>query len=226
MGFEKDFDKLEKIARSLEGDVVLYRKDVWEDLLDYDVIVALMPSGIVVRGICGLLKSKWEDPAVVVVDKGMRYAVPLIGGHHGGNEVAFKLEKLGMRAVITTAMEYEDGFSVGVGYRKGVEAEEVIAAIESAFLEIGESLKEIRVISTWDGKRGDGVMERVADHFKRPLMYLSKGEINSVEVQSDSKAKVLGLNSVSEACALYFSREKRLILPKKVYGGVTVAIAR
>ncbi|AKG91075.1 Cobalamin synthesis G C-terminus/Cobalamin synthesis G N-terminal [Geoglobus ahangari] len=226
MGFEKDMEKLEKIAGFLGGEVVLYRKDVWGDLLAYDVIVALMPSGIVVRGMCGLLRSKWEDPAVVVVDKGMRYAVPVLGGHHGGNEVAMRLEGLGMRAVITTAMEYEDGLSVGVGYRKGVSAEEIISAIERAFSEIGESLDEIRVISTWEGKKRDGVMERVADHFKRPLMYLGSEEINSVEVQSDSKAKALGLNSVSEACALYFSRERKLVLPKRVYGGVTVAIAR
>ncbi|WP_456369418.1 cobalamin biosynthesis protein [Geoglobus sp.] len=226
MGFEKDVEKLEKIASFLEGEVVLYRKDVWRDLIDYDAIVALMPSGIVVRGICGLLRSKWEDPAVIVVDKGLRYAVPVLGGHHGGNEIAKRLEMLGMKAVITTAMEYEDGFSVGVGYRKGVPADEIISAIERAFSEIGESVRSIRVISTWVGKRGDGVMERVADHFKRPLMYLGGEEINSVEVQSDSRAKDLGLNSVSEACALYFSRERRLVLPKRVYGGVTVAIAR
>lgn len=199
---------------------------MWEELFDFDVIVALMPSGIVVRGICGLLKSKWEDPAVVVVDKMLRYAVPVIGGHHGGNEIAIKLEELGMKAVITTAMEYEDGFSVGVGYRKNVKAEEIISAIENAFSELGESVNSIRVISTWEGKKGDVAIKAVADHFKRPLMFLGRSEINSVHVPSESRAKDIGLKSVSEACALYFSKEKKLVLPKRVYGGVTVAIAR
>ncbi len=208
------------------GEVIIYRSDIWDELMGFDAIVALMPSGIVVRGICGLLKSKWEDPAVVVIDKAMRFAIPIVGGHHGGNEIAVRLEGLGMKAVITTAMEHEDGLSVGVGYRKGTDAGKIISAIEMALSEIGESAGAIRVISTWDGKRDDAAIRVVADHFKRPLMFLGKDEINSMPVLSRSRSESIGLRSVSEACALYFSREKKLILPKRVYGGVTVAIAR
>lgn len=185
-----------------------------------------MPAGIVVRGLCEILKSKWSDPAVVVVDKAMRYAVPILGGHHGGNDIALKLEQLGMKAVITTAMEFEDGLSVGIGFRKGVKAEEIISGILNALKEIGADKKDIRVISTWEGKKGDLELIKASDYFKRPLMFLSAEKINEMDVVSDSRAERLGMKSVSEACALYFSRNKELLLRKKVYGGVTVAIAR
>ncbi len=205
---------------------MIYRKDVWEDIADYDGIVALMASGIVVRGICRILRNKWVDPAVVVVDKEMRYAVPITGGHHGGNRLALRLEELGMRAVVTTAMEFEDGLSVGVGFRKNAMAGEIIRAIEKALDEVGACRDDIRVISTWDGKKDNGEIVKAADHFKRPLMFLSRDEINEAKVESPSKAGMVGLKGVSEACALYFSRKKELVLRKRVYGGVTVAIAR
>ena len=210
----------------MKGEVIIYRKDVWKDLEDYDSIVALMASGIVVRGVCSILKNKWTDPAVVIVDKEMRYAIPITGGHHGGNEIALKLEGLGMKAVITTAMEFEDGLSVGIGFKKDVEAKEIINAIEQALKEIGASKNEIRVISTWKGKIESEELVKAVDHFKRPLMFLDENEINRIEVESPSKARIIGLKSVSEACALYFSRKKELVLRKKAYGGVTVAIAR
>ncbi|MBE8538856.1 cobalamin biosynthesis protein [Geoglobus acetivorans] len=226
VGFEKDLEKLKKVAGFLGGEIVIYEKNVWERLADHDAIVAIMPTGIVVRGLCGIVKSKWVDPAVVVIDKGMNYAVPLLGGHHGANEIALRLEKLGMRAVITTAMEFEDGLSVGIGFRKNVGAEEIICAIEKALKEIGAGRSDIRVISTWEGKKGSEELRKVSDYFKRPLMFLSDQEINSMDVSSESKAERIGLKSVSEACALYFSRERKILLPKKIYGGVTVAIAR
>ncbi len=214
------------MAGFLKGEVIIYRKDVWSNLADYDGIVALTASGIVVRGICSILKNKWIDPAVVVVDREMRFAVPITGGHHGGNEIALRLEELGMKAVITTAMEFEDGLSVGVGFRKDVTSGEIVNAIEKALNEIGACKDDVRVISTWDGKRGNEEIVKAADQFKRPLMFLGRDEINQTKAESPSKAEMVGLKSVSEACALYFSRNRELVLRKKVYGGVTVAIAR
>ena len=42
----------------------------------------------------------------------------------------------------------------------------------------------------------------------------------------ETKARIIGVKNVAEACAIYASRYGKLILPKKIYGGVTVAIAR
>jgi len=43
-------------------------------------IVAVMATGIAVRGIAPLLKDKWSDPAVVVVAPDLSFAIPVIGG--------------------------------------------------------------------------------------------------------------------------------------------------
>ena len=68
-------------------------------------IVALMSMGIVVRGIAPLIRDKWTDPAVVVVTPDFAFAVPLLGGHHGANELAKELSALGLVPVISTATE-------------------------------------------------------------------------------------------------------------------------
>ena len=225
IGFEKDEKKLRRLAEFLKADLEFYRKGIFGRAWDYDCIVAMLPIGAVVRLICPLLKGKWEDPAIVVVDKEMRYAVPILGGHHGANEIARILEGMGMNAVITTAMEFEDGLSVGVGCRRGVKAEEILKAIESALEEIGASLDDVRVVATAKLKEKEKGLKEAVDRIKRPLVFVDSTTINSMDV-SPSEAKRVGLKSVAEACALAVSKKRVLLLPKRVYGGVTVAIAR
>ncbi|MGP8321899.1 MAG: cobalamin biosynthesis protein CbiG [Methanosarcinaceae archaeon] len=79
---------------------------------EYDAIVALFATGIAVREIAPLLVDKWSDPAVVVVDSNLTFAIPLTGGHHGANELARILSELGAVPVITTATEVHDRPSV------------------------------------------------------------------------------------------------------------------
>ncbi|MFA5221359.1 MAG: cobalt-precorrin 5A hydrolase [Methanoregula sp.] len=68
-------------------------------------IVALMSMGIAMRSIAPLLHDKWNDPAVVVVSPDLAWAIPLVGGHHGANDLAKELSGLGIQPVITTATE-------------------------------------------------------------------------------------------------------------------------
>jgi len=103
--FKKDVEKLKRVIDYLssiyEVDFVIYDGN-WEKLLSYDCIIAYIASGIVIRGLCPLLRNKWVDPAVIVLDKPLKHAIVLLGGHHGGNEIAKKLESIGIEAVITT----------------------------------------------------------------------------------------------------------------------------
>ncbi len=56
-------------------------------------------------------------------------------------------------------------------------------------------------------------------------MFVSTEDVNRMDVRK-TKATIVGVKNVAEACALFYSKKKELILPKRVYGGVTVAIAR
>ena len=73
----------------------------------YQGHVALLAAGVVVRALQGLIKSKDQDPAVLVMDAQGRFAVSLLAGHLGGaNHLAHKVAALlGGQAVITTATD-------------------------------------------------------------------------------------------------------------------------
>ncbi len=69
-------------------------------------IIAACASGIVVRALAPHIESKHTDPAVVVVSEDGKSVIPLLGGHHGANELALKLAKeLKAHAAITTASD-------------------------------------------------------------------------------------------------------------------------
>lgn len=228
LAFEKDFEKLGEVEDVLgefaEVERVSYCRDVWGKLREYDCVVAYLAAGIVVRGMCRHLKSKWEDPAVVVLDKPLRHAVVLLGGHHGGNDIARLLEKCGIEAVITTAMEFSDGLSIGVGFRKQTTAQEILRAIERAVEKVGATLDDVRAIATIESKRESAIVE-VADKLKKPLIFVKAEDLNSMDLRV-TKAVKIGVKNVAEGCALFVSNRGELLLPKTIYGGVTVAIAR
>ncbi len=74
---------------------------------DYDQIVFFVSLGAVVRLIAPHLKSKDEDPGVLVVDDAARFVIPVLSGHVGGaNAWAEHLARLlGATAVVTTASD-------------------------------------------------------------------------------------------------------------------------
>ncbi|MDP2797695.1 MAG: cobalt-precorrin 5A hydrolase [Methanoregula sp.] len=113
----------ERIAAALGADAVKYTPEVFSVVFgEKKRIIALMSMGIVVRKIAPLLKDKWTDPAVVVVSPDLRYAIPVLGGHHGANELAKELLAIGIQPVITTATESAGRDSVeAIAQRNGLQ---------------------------------------------------------------------------------------------------------
>ncbi len=79
-------------------------RSLWERV---DGFVFIMASGIVVRIVAGLLKSKVIDPAVIVMDDAGKFSVSLLSGHLGGaNALALEAARIiGATPVITTATD-------------------------------------------------------------------------------------------------------------------------
>jgi len=72
--------------------------------------VVVGATGMVVRIIAPLLKSKQTDPAVVVLPQDGRFAISLISGHlGGGNRLTLEVaQAVGAQPVISTATDIED----------------------------------------------------------------------------------------------------------------------
>jgi cobalt-precorrin 5A hydrolase len=111
ISFERKLDTAREIEAGIgQGyetvDIVEYHGDVFEELWgEYDCFVGLMASGIAMRKTAPLLDDKWDDPAIVVVDEELTWAIPITGGHHGANQVANDLAEMGAVPAMTTASE-------------------------------------------------------------------------------------------------------------------------
>lgn len=283
IAFSRNLDIAEKIKAVAGGDIIEYSKDTFKIAFEgYNSIIAIMAAGIAVRNIAPLVSDKWKDPAVVVVDSGLNFAIPVIGGHHGGNDLARKLTVLGVIPVITTATEVSgkpsvesiadhlrcriinrdstkkvnvsildtdievleikgpkiivvgDDVSVlkrnmlviGIGANRGVSRIEVMQAINSALLEIKAGIEDVKFFASAKMKENEKGIIDAAAAFRKELRIVPHDVINSIKPPTPSKAKSLGLNGVCEPAAIAFSDEKELLLKKRIYGNVTIAIAR
>ena len=286
VALERFLPDARRIAAHLGCDAVAYTPEIFADLFPTTKrIVALMSMGIVVRKIAPLLSDKWTDPAIVVVSPDLRFAVPLLGGHHGANDLARELAGFGpgLVPVITTATEatgreavekiaekggyaivnrdstrrvnaaildgdvpvhavegpgiviagpgvailVRDGaYAVGVGCRKGIRPGEVVDAIRAALGEAGIAERDVMIYATTEKKLHEaGLAEGIAA-LSGNLIFLGDETINAQAAKSPSRAARLGLLGVAEPCALAVAKRKELVMEKKIYGRVTVAIAR
>lgn len=109
---EKGKNTAEKIASELENVDVFFQKrgikELTGELLNkYECIIFVSACGIAVRCISPFLKSKFEDPAVLVVDDNGNNVISLLSGHIGGaNEITLKIaDVLNANPVITTSTD-------------------------------------------------------------------------------------------------------------------------
>ncbi|MCI5837397.1 MAG: cobalt-precorrin 5A hydrolase [Veillonellaceae bacterium] len=115
-----------RVAAGLDTEVTLYEREgrgsgkpavyfrstpalTKEIFGEYDVLLYIMATGIVVRSIAPCVQDKTRDPAVIVMDEGGKHAISLLSGHLGGaNEWTQVIAELaGAVPVITTATDVQ-----------------------------------------------------------------------------------------------------------------------
>ncbi|MCQ1539132.1 cobalt-precorrin 5A hydrolase [Methanocalculus taiwanensis] len=274
----------EKIAEAIDADILPYEEGIFKTAFaDYKGIIAVMSAGIVIRSIAPLLTDKWHDPGIVVVTPDGKYGIPILGGHHGANDLASRLGEIGIIPVISTATEvhgrpsvegyaqavecrvinrpstrrvnaaFLDGdvpvyeipkpgivvagpgvsvlirskpYTIGIGARLGITPEEVVDAVTSALREAGIRADEVGAFATTEKKRPDQGLAEGISRLGGVLIYLGDDMINSIGTASPSRAGLIGLCGVAEPAAIACSEKGELIMKKKIYGRVTIAIGR
>jgi cobalt-precorrin 5A hydrolase len=117
-------------------------------------------------------------------------------------------------------------YTVGIGCRKGIKKDEVLDAVRHALVARGIAPDNVFVYATTAKKMSEKGLRDAVPNLSAGLVFLDDGTINEQAVCSPSKAGRIGLAGVAEPCALALSKRKELVMPKTVYGKVTVAIAR
>ncbi len=207
------------------------KRTVDEIFHQYDGIIFIMALGIVIRVTAPYLKNKHVDPAVVVVDESRRFAISALSGHEGGaNGLAFQVASiLGAEPVITTASESRKRLIIGVGCRKGATREEILQAIEEALKKEAYSVDDVWCIATIDLKAKEPGLNEACQALGIPLRIIPYDWVQRFDrpyQRSDFVKEKIGVEGVSEPCALLAGRRTELIVPKIKQGRVCVAIAR
>ena len=122
---KKGYDLSFKLKELLDNDSTIIKCDIYHkdvkntfNLLfyEYDAIIAIMASGILIRSITHLLESKTTDPAILNIDDNGNFVISMLSGHLGGaNKLTIKVADLiGATPVITTSTDVNKKLGIDV----------------------------------------------------------------------------------------------------------------
>lgn len=126
-----------------------FRDEIATLFTEFDQVIFFVSLGAVVRLIAPHLKSKDEDPGVLVVDDAAQFVIPVLSGHVGGaNAMAERVAVLlGATAVLTTASDVGKTIPVDIlGRELGwkVEAPKINITRVSAHVVNGEPIAVVQ----------------------------------------------------------------------------------
>ena len=126
-----------------------FRDEIATLFTEFDQVVFFVSLGAVVRLIAPHLKTKDEDPGVLVVDDAAQFVIPVLSGHVGSaNAMAEQVAVLlGATAVLTTASDVGKTIAVDIlGRELGwkVEAPKINIARVSAHVVNGEPVAVVQ----------------------------------------------------------------------------------
>ncbi|RUX29451.1 cobalamin biosynthesis protein [Mesorhizobium sp. M7A.F.Ca.US.011.01.1.1] len=118
----------------------------------------------------------------------------------------------------------------GIGCRKGVSVEDVLAAIETALEAYGLAMTALSALATAEFKKDEEAIATAGRVLNLPVIVVDDAALQAVSSDtlshSELSQELAGTPSVSEASALAVAgKGARLLGPRTVLGPVTCAIA-
>ena len=122
---QKGLDLANELKEKLDQDSTIIKCDNYHKnvkkyfpilFYEYDAIIAIMASGILIRTIAPLIESKTTDPAVLNIDDNGNFVISTLSGHLGGaNKLTDKVAKLiNATPVITTSTDVNKKLGIDV----------------------------------------------------------------------------------------------------------------
>lgn len=113
---EKFAGLISGVCNNIQAYSGAFRNQISDLFSNYDQLVFFVSLGAVVRLIAPHLKSKDEDPGVIVVDDAGQFVIPVLSGHVGGaNAYAESIaELIKGTAVVTTASDVGKTIAVDI----------------------------------------------------------------------------------------------------------------
>lgn len=197
--------KLENIAidvftlKKFEVNDTIQIDDFTTELIEkfnfYEGHIFIMASGIVIRKISRLLKSKDVDPAVLLIDEGKNFVISLLSGHLGGanNLTQTVAEVLNLVPVITTSSDITGKIAVDtIAQKLNAELEDLKSAKEVTSLIVDS--KKVNILLPGNVKIGeDGNSEGVIIISNRKKVEITKicpkNIILGIGCKKDTKAE-------------------------------------
>ncbi|MER8445759.1 cobalamin biosynthesis protein [Mesorhizobium sp. M1066] len=118
----------------------------------------------------------------------------------------------------------------GIGCRKGVSVEDVLAAIETALEAYGLAMTALSALATAEFKKDEEAIATAGRVLNLPVIVVDNSALQAASSDtlshSELSQELAGTPSVSEASALAVAgKGARLLGPRTVLGPVTCAIA-
>ncbi len=164
---------------------------------DFDCIIGIMATGIVIRNICPIIKNKEIDPAVLVIDENGKHVISLLSGHLGGaNKLTLKIADLiGSDPVITTSTDLNQKFGIDCVASKYFFKIEPISNIKKINSDlINDKTVKIDYNSNydylWDDKLINNTYHKGSKNSSKLLV-----STDSIKLELVSKKIVIGLGS-------------------------------
>jgi cobalt-precorrin 5A hydrolase len=199
-------------------------------------LIFITATGIAVRCLAPVIKSKLTDPPVLVMDEQGQFVIPLLSGHQGGaNEWARQVSKL-MKAqlVVTTTNTWQQPvYVLGIGCDKGCPESYLQSLIDQHIS--AEQLQGVVAIASIDLKQNEPALIALSQRLKLPFICYPAAHLNTVADQLSYKSAIVyrevGCYGVAEAAALIHAQQltqqdAELVLIKQKNTRATCALVR